>query len=37
MLNYVNNNKNIDEILVGVQNEQELKQIFNLELKENFL
>ena len=27
-LNYVNNNKNIDEILVGVQNEQELKQIF---------
>ncbi len=32
-LNYVNNNKNIDEILIGVQNEQELKEIFNLKLK----
>jgi len=32
-LNYVINNKNIDEILVGVQSENELKQLLNLRKK----
>ena len=31
--NFVNNNKDIDEILVGVENNKELKQIFDIKLK----
>lgn len=31
--NFVNNNKDIDEILIGVQNNKELKQILNIEYK----
>lgn len=35
--NFVNNNKDIDEILIGVQNNKELKEIFNIELKRKIL
>ncbi len=31
--NFVNNNKDIDEILIGVQNNIELKQILNIKMK----
>jgi len=35
--NFVNNNKDIDEILIGVQNNKELKEILNIELKRKIL
>ena len=35
--NVVNNNKDIDEILIGVQNNKELKEILNIELKRKIL
>ena len=31
--NFVNNNKDIDEIVIGVQNNKELKEIFDIKLK----
>ena len=35
--NFVNNNKYIDEILVGVQNDKELRQIFDIKKRKNLL
>lgn len=35
--NFVNNNKDIDEIVIGVQNNKELKEILNIELKRKIL
>ena len=35
--NFVNNNKDIDEILIGVQNNKELKEILNIQLKRKIL
>ena len=35
--NFVNNNKYIDEILVGVQNDKELKQIIDIKKRKNLL
>ena len=35
--NFVNNNKDIDEILIGVQSNKELKEILNIELKRKIL
>ena len=32
-LNFVNNNKDVDEIVIGVQNNKELQQILNVKLK----
>ncbi len=35
--NFVNNNKDIDEILIGVQNQKELNQILDIKIKKNII